>query len=641
MYPTRKILNILLAAACGALLAGGCSVYDRDTCQDGFGSRVMLDLVVPSSSHATKADGTPDGPWSGTYRYEDGDEYDNYIDLDNLQILFYKTDGATYVAKLSDYDIIEITGSGKYETNHAYRINGEMKTAEGKALAAGSYKVMVLANCPKVEDDPETTDVDERNNLANLQLDNFFAEGTYIPMWGMKEMAFKFENGKVDDLGKIFLLRATAKLNVKLNWNSTFKELWGDDVPKFKLKSVELLWGASKVNCLPRVTSLPTVTSIADLTNTEEVLQEGGFNPAGPAAAYSPVKAFTLNSTSTAGSLVVPEFEIGEKPAGVAEDAKAILKIVINDTAYETDQNGNPVLEEEVDENGNPVYETDDQGNQITDPETGQPKKKYKMKLLDRVFYLDPTKNLKSENNNTDGPGKFVRNHSYWFNIVYYADGNLYVMVEVADWINAPELNYEMKMNTNMRLFDSWLYRYDTVDQDYTNWSNWAGSHMVVSEGRVTAATEPVAGRPTRSPQIQLVTTGVTGSSFELTVDNSDFEIIQAVKDNDGKVTDYTPSTNGVLTIPAGDDVYTYFYVVPRAGVTPANPRAIVTLIYNDPVLGPQKVTFNYNSLPGYSDDSSEIWVYYVPAAEYTITGKLKMYYQDSNHPLVPTPVQN
>lgn len=237
----------------------------------------------------------------------------------------------------------------------------------------------------------------------------------------------------------------------------------------------------------------------------------------------------------------------------------------------------------------------------------------------------------------------FRRNH-YWTVYAYFeSDGKLYVKPTVADWNDIDRLDYTIKMNTNMRLFDSWLYRYDTVDQDYTNWTNWAGSHMVVSDGRVTetSTAEPVAGRPLRSPQIQLVTTGVTGSSFDLKVDNSDFEIVQAVKDNVGVVTSYVASTGGALNIPAGDNVYTYFYIVPKADVTPANPVAKVTLIYNDPVVGPQKVTFNNNALPGYSDDSSEIWAYYFPANEYNITGKLKMYYQDYNHPLVPTPVQN
>ena len=237
----------------------------------------------------------------------------------------------------------------------------------------------------------------------------------------------------------------------------------------------------------------------------------------------------------------------------------------------------------------------------------------------------------------------FRRNH-YWTVYAYFeVDGKLYVKPTVADWNDIDRLDYTIKMNTNMRLFDSWLYRYDTVDQDYTNWTNWAGSHMVVSDGRVTetSTAEPVAGRPLRSPQIQLVTTGVTGSSFDLKVDNSDFEIVQAVKNNVGVVTSYVASTGGALNIPAGDNVYTYFYIVPKVGVTPAEPVAKVTLIYNDPVVGPQKVTFNYNALPGYSDDSSEIWAYYFPADQYNITGKLKMYYQDYNHPLVPTPAQN
>lgn len=233
----------------------------------------------------------------------------------------------------------------------------------------------------------------------------------------------------------------------------------------------------------------------------------------------------------------------------------------------------------------------------------------------------------------------FARNH-VWIVYSYFEGGKLYVKPTVAPWTDAPVLDYTLKMSTNMRLFDSWLYRYDTVDQDYTNWSNWAGSHMVVSDGRVTSpvAPEVVPGRPLYSPQIQLVTTG--DGTFELTIDNDDFEIVRANKNDVGVVTSYDASTDGKLTIAAGEDVHTYFYIVPKAA-NPANVVAKVSLIYNDPVLGPQKVTFNYSALPGYSDDSAEIWAYYVPNSEYNITGKLKMYYQDANHPLVPTPVQN
>ena len=248
-----------------------------------------------------------------------------------------------------------------------------------------------------------------------------------------------------------------------------------------------------------------------------------------------------------------------------------------------------------------------------------------------------------------NGYNNFRRNH-FWTVYAYFeVDGNLYVNPTVADWDDATPLEYTLKLNTNMRLFDSWLYRYD-IDRDYTDYKNWATSHMVVSSGRVTEETdvEPIIGRPLRSPQIQLVTTGV--GSFDLKVDNPDFELIRVNKDNVGVVTDYEASVNGVLTIAAGDNVYTYFYIVPATRITPtnppSNPEAKVTLIYYDPVTGPQKVTFNYSSLPGYSDDSSEIWAYYFPADEYKIIydagkpDKLRMYYKDYNNPLVPTPVQ-
>lgn len=263
-------------------------------------------------------------------------------------------------------------------------------------------------------------------------------------------------------------------------------------------------------------------------------------------------------------------------------------------------------------------------------------------KLTGKIYYrLQSGAAIQSRTFTMDAAQDFARNH-VWIVYAYFEGGKLYVKPTVAPWENAAELEYTLKMSTNMRLFDSWLYRYDT-DGNYDDYTKWATSHIAVSDGRITeetlAAPETVAGRPLYSPQIQLVTTG-TGT-FDLVVDNPDFEIVRANKNTTGVVTSYDASTDGKLTIAAGDDVHTYFYIVPKVGVTPSNPVAKVSLIYNDPVLGPQKVTYNYNALPGYSDDSAEIWAYYVTNENYNITGKLKMYYQDASHPLVPTTVQN
>ena len=68
-----------------------------------------------------------------------------------------------------------------------------------------------------------------------------------------------------------------------------------------------------------------------------------------------------------------------------------------------------------------------------------------------------------------------------------------------------------------------------------------------------------------------------------------------------------------------------------------------MTLIYDDPHTGEMRIPFNYSALPGNSEDSSEIWVYYFPADKYNNADKdkLKMYYQDERNPLVPTEDQN
>ena len=136
--------------------------------------------------------------------------------------------------------------------------------------------------------------------------------------------------------------------------------------------------------------------------------------------------------------------------------------------------------------------------------------------------------------------------------------------------------------------------------------------------------------------------TTASAGSFELYIDNEDFEIVKANKNETGVVTSYTTSSDGTLTIAAGEDVYTYFYIVPKEEVTPSNPVAKVFLYYNDTALGKLEMPFNYGSLPGYSDDSSEIWAYYVSEDAYE-AGQIdddnkfmRMYYQDVKNPLVP-----
>ena len=251
---------------------------------------------------------------------------------------------------------------------------------------------------------------------------------------------------------------------------------------------------------------------------------------------------------------------------------------------------------------------------------------------------------LYTADNETHAQPCFPRNHYSVVYAYFKGDKELYVKPTVADWIDTDTLNYTMKLTTNMRLFDSWLYRYDT-DGDYNDYTKWATSHMVVSSGLVAAGTDgDVENRPLRSPQIQLVTTtgvdDIIGAyPLHLVLDNTDdFQFVKAVKEG-GVITSCTVSD--AIDIAKGENVYTYFYIIPKSENVARTAK--VMLFYDDPVLGRIKVTFNYNALPGYSDDSSEIWVYSVAPDDYNNANgdKLKMYYQDINNPLVPTADQN
>ena len=456
----------------------------------------------------------------------------------------------------------------------------------GKAptnLVEGDYKFVVLANCPEVTP----------TNLAALESLAFDYLGNEnlpnIPMWGTKGITtdthLKPEPGARKDIGAISLLRAVSKVTVRLSGTDT-------DIRNYKLEKVEVEKYNTKGYVVP--TNYATVT---------ETTAHG-------------VDA-SLHANASAGeALLTPELTNDK-------EVTFYLPEYVNSTTAPAEVM--VYLTKEVKESG--VTKT--------------------VKFAAPVQFCKYADGVPATGTDAE-LYNIIRNHYYEFNITKVTDdGALYVKPTVAPWIDAEELDYTINMSTSMRLFDSWLYRYDT-DGNLTkdNYTDWATSHLMVSSGvEAASATIPVAGRPLRSPQIQLVTTGRTSSvtnAFELYVDNSDFEIVSAVKDNTGKVTSYVKSTNGTLNIAGGENVYTYFYIVPKEGVTPANPEAKVFLYYNDSALGKLKTTFNNNSLPGYSDDSSEIWIYYVAPENYKLgTGVLKMYYKDEHNPIVPTDVQN
>ena len=445
-------------------------------------------------------------------------------------------------------------------------------------LATGDYKFVILANAPTIT--PASLDDENFANLAFTYLGGNSLPN--IPMWGTKgvtaETKLTVEKGTRQDIGKISLLRAVSKVTVKLTGTA-------EATRNYSLKKVTVNKYNKNGYVLP--SGYAGVTETTDLVIDDANTMHVNATSTGSDLAFEPAAAGDKEIT-----FYLPEY---------VNSANAPVEVLVTLTKEVTVGGVTKTIEFEA-----PVEFC---------------------KYADGV----PATGTDAELYN------ITRNHWYQFNITQVSDdGKLYVNPTVAPWIDAEELEYKINVSTSMRLFDSWLYRYDT-DNNYNNWNE---SHLVVAPG--VDATSTPAGMPLYSPQIQLVTTNPDGP-VELRLDNTNFQFIKVTKNEDGTVASYTASSP--LQIAAGTGTYTYFYIVPKEGVTftDENKVAKVTMIYDDPQLGEMKLTFNNNSLPGYSDDSSEIWVYYFPAAEYNNSNgdKLKMYYQDINNPLVPTENQD
>ena len=441
----------------------------------------------------------------------------------------------------------------------------------------GDYKIVVLANCTAPTEDITW------NGLKNIVYEKSGTTVDKIPMWGFLEAYLTLEEGKRQTLEeKLPLLRAMAKVTVALTPGMVTKG--------FALKGITL----DKYNTKGYVGPTEALPDGVTATNTANLDQEGCINVPEQTAS----EGLQLTVKDNAVEFYVPEYDNTE--------GDATMTVVLSYTDPTT-----KVEETFTYSEGIKFMSYTEAGVPETDP----------------VYY------------------DIVRNHHYKFNIINAAiDGPLYVVPTVLPWNDGDKIeDYKIAVSSNMRLFDSWLYRYD-LDEDYTDWTDWAGSHMAVAPGLVT--TEGAEkNKPLYSPQIQLVTTLPANTTemtygLELRLDNEAFQFVQVNKNEYLEITGYSIHEEK-LTIANGTDVYTYFYIVPKDDNASSKPIAKVTLVYNDPVVGEITVPFNYNALPGYSDDSSEIWASYFPADEYNITDKLKMYYQDASNPLVPTPVQN
>lgn len=225
----------ILFFLCGALLLpGGCITEEGGTPADADGAQVSFVLSLTDAGASTRA------TWEEGYDSQDGNDYENRIDPDDVQVMLFDADG--YVASveiLSYYPLNDGTDD--------YRFIGSV-TAEEGALTAGQYKLMVFANCGAI-------------NASDLESLSFAYNAQLIPMWGVITPTLTLEKGKQQDLGTIDLLRAMAKIEINLaEAISETHTITGATLSKYN----------SQGYCLPK--------NYAAVENTKELEQETGTN---------------------------------------------------------------------------------------------------------------------------------------------------------------------------------------------------------------------------------------------------------------------------------------------------------------------------------------------------------------------------
>jgi hypothetical protein len=222
----HKLTYYFMSAAMGILLMAGmtsCANEDvpTDTTEVKQGD-VMVDITIDTGMRADTRHVSSDEA------VEKGTGYENYINVDDLHILFYVKNTSTYSSFL-----FEFTPSYKFESSDGvYTVKGTLTSDQYNTLKDQSfnYKVIVMANWgPNSSSFPKSNDGflcwnDYAQFSYNYSTDSegnstYFtpSKETPIPMFGIHTYTgVSFTQGKSTHLDTIDMLRAMAKIEVKL-----------------------------------------------------------------------------------------------------------------------------------------------------------------------------------------------------------------------------------------------------------------------------------------------------------------------------------------------------------------------------------------------------------------------------------------
>ena len=163
-----------------------------------------------------------------------GTEMENRIVLSRFHVVFYQAN-QQMAGILQNMVLIHMGGN-------IYRLTGSLPVSN-KVLVGNLFegKMVVYANFDMSSDDLQK---DYNDEIIAQKAFDYEANPKYLPMWGIKNVAFTLAAGKCQDFSDIDLLRAVAKVKVNLN-NDMKKNGWS-------IHSMQLINYNNKGYCMPR-----------------------------------------------------------------------------------------------------------------------------------------------------------------------------------------------------------------------------------------------------------------------------------------------------------------------------------------------------------------------------------------------------
>lgn len=203
LYSIDKFIHRVAYIVMVVMVMAACSDSDDDAV--GMND-VSVAFTLTVADAATTRGGENEG-WDNYSPGQDGILNENSINTNDVVIAIYDGEG-NKVDDVEDLRVTKISDTSG-TTGTTYAITGVWKNAKPNVEKA--KRVMVMANC----------NTSAWSDPSKLTYDLLPGERKYIPMWGVVAIPATLTLGKQNQLPNIQMLRAMAKVSVKLRKDMT------------------------------------------------------------------------------------------------------------------------------------------------------------------------------------------------------------------------------------------------------------------------------------------------------------------------------------------------------------------------------------------------------------------------------------